>query len=72
MAAIDVSTWGFSGTPDAAIAGDRARGARTRRRSIWLGLARLLASASVASAMTNPEVSAMILVDRLERELDGR
>ncbi|MGH7687242.1 MAG: hypothetical protein ACREN2_10560 [Candidatus Dormibacteria bacterium] len=69
--------WGVGATPD----GDGPRqlvvaaAARPRvawRRTMWHAVARAMSAAALASAMTNPQVTAMILNDRLERERHER
>ena len=70
MAALDASSLGFSGTPDVAISAVTARPQGVRRGSIWGRVGRVLCAASNASAMTYPEVAAMIMLDGLERDRD--
>lgn len=76
MEVLDVTSWGMSA---ADVAGTRrdpvgatSHRASARRHTIWQALGRVLAAAAIASAISNPEVHAMILSDRLERETYGR
>jgi hypothetical protein len=76
MVALDVSSWDLSTSPYAALAaptGARARSlpAPTRQHSRWQELGRLLHAAALASAMTDPQVHAMLCAHGIESGSDG-
>ena len=70
MAAMNVSSRGLSVTQETVRA--REAGASGRRASPWQVLKRLASAAALASAMTDPQIAAMLMQDRLEGERDGR
>ena len=77
MAALDVSSVGLSVTPDVAVTRQTAIAAAShqaavRRQARWHALGRLLYGAALATAMTDPQLNAMVRADRLERERGGR
>ena len=77
MAALHVSAWGLGVAPDIAVTRQAAieaasHPAAARRQSRWHALRRLLHTAALATAMTDAQVNAMILTDRLEGERGGR
>lgn len=81
MAAVDGSSRGLSITPEVGVTiarGDAAQvvshtdRAFPPRRSRWQALSRILYAASLATAMTDPQIVAMLDPDSLERTLRGR
>lgn len=66
MAAIDTVSWGVSISPEKTLS------ARTPRESWLRRLGRLLAQASLAFAMTDPQIVAMLAADEEDRSQDGR
>jgi hypothetical protein len=72
MAAMDVSSWGISLSPEAASTRGATIEASRRRASRWHALGRLMYAAALASAMTDPQVCAMVIADQRERDQGGR
>lgn len=71
MATMDAGSWGLTVTPDTVRTGPASSRA-TGRRSRWQVLKRFAEAAALASAMTDPQIAAMLVQDRHERERDGR
>ena len=77
MAGLHVSSWGLTVVPDVAVTRQAAieagsRPAAARRQSRWHALGRLLHTAALATAMTDPQLNAMVRAGRFEREAGGR
>lgn len=81
MAAVDMSSWGLSITPEVGVGiarGDAAQvvsnpdRALPPRRSRWQALGRILYAATLATAMTDPQIVAMLDPASLERAQRGR
>lgn len=66
MAAVDSASWIIN------IAPEQSLRARTHHGSGFRKVGRLLASAALASAMTDPQIVAMLLSDDGERSRVGR
>lgn len=67
---MNVSSRGLSVTPETVRA--RAAGATRRHASRSHVLKRFASAAALASATTDPQIAAMLMQDRLERERNGR
>lgn len=70
MAAMNASLRGLSVTQETVRA--REAGPTRRHASRWQVLKRFASVAALASAMTDPQIAAMLMLDRLERERHGR
>ena len=67
MAAMDPASWIVSITPEQGLRARTQRGLALRRK-----VGRLLASASLAFAMTDPQIVAMLAADERDLSQDGR
>lgn len=72
MATMHAGSWGLTVTSDTGLIGEAPSRASRRRVSRWRVLKSLAYGAALASAMTDPQIAAMLVQDRVERERDGR